>query len=126
MTAASRTTEGLPSECLVCGKKVWILPSVPLGDATCPHCGHLLWFPESSPRIQDDIRRLAKLGIEVETDDEGEVRQIQFSGSRYNDHSVRTIARLTGIPVIDVRNTAMSQEGVNELRRLLPDTTIEY
>jgi acyl carrier protein len=44
MSVSSRTPEGLPNECPVCGKPVSLEPSAPLGDAPCPHCGHLLWF----------------------------------------------------------------------------------
>jgi mannitol/fructose-specific phosphotransferase system IIA component (Ntr-type) len=30
----------------MCGKPVVIEPSLPTGDAPCPHCGCLLWFPK--------------------------------------------------------------------------------
>lgn len=53
---SSRTPEGQPNACPVCGALVKIEPSKPSGEATCPHCGHLLWF-DSSPvtiiRIHD-------------------------------------------------------------------------
>lgn len=41
---ASRTPEGQPNTCPVCGKYAEIEPSFPAGDAPCPHCGSLLWF----------------------------------------------------------------------------------
>ncbi|HEY2839260.1 MAG TPA: phosphopantetheine-binding protein [Pirellulales bacterium] len=41
---SSRTPEGEPNRCPLCGKDVILEPSQPLGDAPCPHCGHLLWF----------------------------------------------------------------------------------
>lgn len=44
MNVSSRTPEGLPNQCPVCGKEVRLEPSEPAGDATCPHCGSLLWF----------------------------------------------------------------------------------
>jgi hypothetical protein len=44
MTISSRTPEGLPNRCPVCGGDVRLEPSHPAGDAPCPHCGHLLWF----------------------------------------------------------------------------------
>lgn len=49
MIIASRTPEGQPNRCPVCGNKVRIEPSAPLedskfGDAPCPNCGALLWF----------------------------------------------------------------------------------
>jgi hypothetical protein len=44
MNISSRTPEGQPNVCPVCGKHVQIEPSSPAGDAPCPHCGSLLWF----------------------------------------------------------------------------------
>ncbi len=41
---ASRTPEGEPNRCPLCGNSVILEPSLPLGDAPCPHCGQLLWF----------------------------------------------------------------------------------
>ncbi len=36
MTISSRTPEGLPSHCLLCGADVALEYSVPAGDACCP------------------------------------------------------------------------------------------
>jgi acyl carrier protein len=44
MIVSSRTPEGVPNHCPVCGTALRIEPSQPLGDAPCPRCGHLLWF----------------------------------------------------------------------------------
>src|SRR5579885_2489359 len=44
MRISSRTPEGAPNRCPVCGGDVRIEPSVPFGDAPCPKCGTLLWF----------------------------------------------------------------------------------
>jgi WD40 repeat protein/serine/threonine protein kinase len=60
MEPSSRTPEGRPNFCPVCGHEITIEPSRPAGDAPCPHCGHLLWFQEglddrSMP--QDDLSR---------------------------------------------------------------------
>jgi acyl carrier protein len=44
VTIASRTPEGAPGRCPVCGKEVRIESSLIAGDAPCPHCGTLLWF----------------------------------------------------------------------------------
>lgn len=46
MQPASRTPEGEPCRCPVCGKSASIEPSDPPGDAPCPSCGHLLWVDE--------------------------------------------------------------------------------
>ena len=44
MVISSRTPEGMPNHCPVCGADLKIEPSHPPGDAPCPRCGHLLWF----------------------------------------------------------------------------------
>jgi acyl carrier protein len=44
MTISSRTPEGQPNHCPICGADVCIEPSPLFGDATCPQCGSLLWF----------------------------------------------------------------------------------
>jgi acyl carrier protein len=49
-TISSRTPEGWPNQCPVCSKSLTIEPSTPFGDATCPHCGSLLWFVSGEPK----------------------------------------------------------------------------
>ena len=49
---ASRTPEGAPNHCPLCGSIVRIEPSQPSGDATCPICGHLLWFVASADVVR--------------------------------------------------------------------------
>jgi anti-anti-sigma factor len=44
MVISSRTPEGQPSRCPVCGSHDRVEPSDPAGEAPCPRCGHLLWF----------------------------------------------------------------------------------
>src|SRR5262245_15824877 len=53
MVISSRTPEGVPNRCPVCGSRVRIEPSVQFGDAPCPACGQLLWFlsVRSEPRF---------------------------------------------------------------------------
>ncbi len=47
MNISSRTPEGFPNHCPVCGAEVCLEPSEPFGDAPCAACGHLLWFVET-------------------------------------------------------------------------------
>jgi acyl carrier protein len=42
MPVSSRTPEGEPQRCPICGDIVTTEPSVPLGDSVCPQCGSLL------------------------------------------------------------------------------------
>jgi len=44
VTISTRTPEGTPNRCPVCGHAFRIEPSRPFGDAPCPACGTLLWF----------------------------------------------------------------------------------
>jgi hypothetical protein len=44
MWIASRTPEGEPTECGICGVDVWIEPSLESRDGICPNCGSLVWF----------------------------------------------------------------------------------
>jgi acyl carrier protein len=44
MTVSSRTPEGVPHRCEVCGKVSAVEPSYPGGDSCCPNCGQLLWW----------------------------------------------------------------------------------
>jgi len=123
---ATRSTEGLPSKCPVCGKRMSVSPGEPLGDIMCPHCG-VLFCPErpTASDVPDDLQRLKELGVTVETDDEGEITRVVFNGHSYSDRSIRGIAKLKGVPIIDVRNTRISPAGADRLRLLLPDAQIE-
>jgi hypothetical protein len=49
MLPASRTPEGSPNRCPICGNAVIIEPSMPAGDAPCPYCNSLLWFDHNVP-----------------------------------------------------------------------------
>jgi hypothetical protein len=66
MVPASRTPEGEPNRCPVCGKQVRIEPSRPPGDAPCPHCGHLLWFsdPQSDARLVNHTKQQIRLLVQ--------------------------------------------------------------
>ena len=51
MTISSRTPDGDPNICSVCGHDFRLEPSIETRDAPCPACGHLLWF--ALPAIQE-------------------------------------------------------------------------
>ena len=50
MTIFSRTPEGQPNRCPVCRRRLRLSPSWPSADASCPHCGSLVWFPPANTR----------------------------------------------------------------------------
>jgi predicted RNA-binding Zn-ribbon protein involved in translation (DUF1610 family) len=126
MNTATRTTEGTPSSCPICGKRMIVSPSIPLGDATCPHCGALIY-----PRLQGDNferdheKRLAELGVIIETDDEGEVISAELHGPLFTDKTVGKLTSCNGIPIIKICNTGLTSEGIEKLRELLPDSVIK-
>jgi acyl carrier protein len=43
VAVSSRTPEGDPFRCHLCGAASAVEPSHPAGDAVCPRCGQLLW-----------------------------------------------------------------------------------
>ena len=55
MFISSRTPEGTPHRCPVCGADVRIEPSRPGNDAPCPQCGALLWFKPDAPSTAPDF-----------------------------------------------------------------------
>jgi hypothetical protein len=61
MEPSTRTPEGVPNRCPVCGKGLQIEPSHPPGDAPCPHCGCLLWFDPNVPNGIEVRGRASKL-----------------------------------------------------------------
>src|SRR6202011_2701636 len=62
MNISSRTPEGEPYRCSVCFNSLSIEPSHPPGDAPCPFCGTLLWFPKSSRPIKAKDRVRVTVG----------------------------------------------------------------
>jgi hypothetical protein len=63
MVIGSRTPEGMPNRCPVCGKDIKLEPSKPTLDAPCPHCGHLLWFAgeQDVPRQRELIQPVLEI-----------------------------------------------------------------
>src|SRR5215475_204293 len=63
MPIASRTPEGWPNRCPVCGAEWRIEPSRPTSDAPCPSCGVLVWF-DAEDREREVTEYVAqKLGV---------------------------------------------------------------
>lgn len=51
-TVSSRTPDGEPAKCPVCGHVFSALPSQPLRDTTCPNCGCLLVIEEQQGFVE--------------------------------------------------------------------------
>jgi acyl carrier protein len=71
MNVASRTPEGLPSRCPLCGAETNLEFSDPAGDAPCPNCGCLIW---RSTQLLERLRSLLseRLGVAAEDIEPGE------------------------------------------------------
>ncbi len=65
MVISSRTPEGTPNHCPVCGNDLRLEPSLPTLDAPCPHCGHLLWFRSDRASVME--QKAADVLLEVAT-----------------------------------------------------------
>jgi tetratricopeptide (TPR) repeat protein len=70
MLPSSRTPEGEPNLCPICGNAVRIEPSSGFRDAPCPHCGHLLRFLpdgkcESQPKTVARMRNVYERAAQV-------------------------------------------------------------
>jgi acyl carrier protein len=65
MSISSRTPEGDPSRCPVCGGDTDLEFSQPNGDATCPNCGCLLW---KANKVVSKLQRIIaeQLGVDPE------------------------------------------------------------
>ncbi|MEZ6054879.1 MAG: hypothetical protein R3C02_26500 [Planctomycetaceae bacterium] len=83
-----------------------------------------MWITDAPSDSSDVLARLAELGAEVETDDEGDVRCIRFTGKQYDDSTVEILAKLSGIDVLDVRETSLTTAGIRQLQELLPATKV--
>ena len=62
MTISTRTPEGDPNRCPICGKEVRLEPSVNAtntADAPCPHCGCLMWFHSRVQAGRDNLDLVA-------------------------------------------------------------------
>src|SRR4051812_35845432 len=90
-TISSRTPEGTPDRCPLCGAAVRVEPSVIAGDAPCPSCGTLLWFAKGSDAalfydaadVGELLDRIAPLlaeeGIDLRRLSEGEVDSLDLA-----------------------------------------------
>lgn len=85
MHISSRTPEGVPNHCPMCGAEVIVDPSIPPGDAPCPHCGHLLWFPPDA-RSELQPKEYSELQLEhLNVQRVGDVAVVSFKCLQISD-----------------------------------------
>jgi hypothetical protein len=80
MIPSSRTPEGEPNSCPICGHEVRVDVSYPAGDAPCPHCGHLLWFGEFAGRNVAPQTAIGRTFSHVDKREPPALVAIQFVG----------------------------------------------
>ena len=80
MIPSSRTPEGEPLCCPLCGHEVRVEVSHPAGDAPCPHCGHLLWFREFAGRNVTSQTAVDRMLSDVDKRDAPALVALQFVG----------------------------------------------
>ena len=126
MDVASRSSEGLPCPCPVCGKDNWIAPSSNLGDAVCAHCGS--WLNGLTRAFVQDYEQIlaVKHGIQIETDGQYQICRVTLTGHRFNDTMLEKLKAFRGIPAIDVSQSWITRAGARKLRTLLPGTVIVH
>ena len=59
MFISSRTPEGQPNKCPICGHQLRLEPSLQR-DGTCPRCSCLMWFSESQSLSKGSIEELGQ------------------------------------------------------------------
>ncbi len=107
MTVSSRTPEGESGRCPICDSPIVVEPSSFLGDATCPNCGHLIWFM----RLPDEVHAFNTI------DDRVLLRLADYLGRRGFRNTIqrRTLAHL--VTAID---SPFSSEQLIAVTRRLP------
>jgi tetratricopeptide (TPR) repeat protein len=118
MIPASRTPEGEPNCCPICGNAVRIEPSSESRDAPCPHCGSLLWF-------------FSEYAEETPLADVSSVLQKAYEALRKKDAPQSLVQpRELPVPVVQAKPTARPALGADVadliLRVLVDPADIRY
>jgi anti-anti-sigma factor len=78
MDNSSRTPEGVPNRCPVCGHDVVVDQSIPVQDAPCPHCGNVLLFPTGELTVNvHEASSLPSFGL-IKVHRLGDVAVVEF------------------------------------------------
>jgi acyl carrier protein len=119
MTISSRTPEGSPNHCPLCGAYVRIEPSPTTGDAPCPACGNLLWFRKVPSGVwwydPADVSPLREKLIQI-------IRE-KFGGAAVAVTDSTSFAEDVGADSLDLVELVMELE--EEFEMTIPDTEAE-
>jgi excisionase family DNA binding protein len=90
MNISSRTPEGAPNTCPLCGLELKIEPSRESLDAPCPACGKLLWFDSAEQTLQEvfstgEAAKLCKVSQQtiIRCFDSGQLQGFRAQGNRF-------------------------------------------
>ena len=94
-----RTPDGQPNSCPVCGNAITVEPSWPPGDAPCPKCGQLVWYPAVAGMLDLDFIVGGGVVYEIPASSKLEaieylvnkLRELGFLQSRFVDGVVQAI-----------------------------------
>jgi anti-anti-sigma factor len=121
MVISSRTPEGHPHHCPVCGSHLKVEPSDPAGDAPCSNCGHLLWFPSED---------LGAFRVVTPTGDNFQLSELQWLDGAFAPVGERIVLDLSDVRYLSsadlgkltkLRRRLGASRGKLRLRNLHPD-----
>jgi anti-anti-sigma factor len=119
MVIASRTPEGEPGRCPVCGERFQLDPSVPPGDVPCPSCGCLVWSDAEGTEVvvRLDGKLVGAEAIErvVALIDAGPSRRVVFDLDGVEWISSEALGTLIGF-----KRRVQGRKGTLALRHLHP------
>jgi hypothetical protein len=114
---SSRTPEGQPNRCAVCGHRCKVEPSSLSPDAPCPSCGHLLWFPADAATRRAPRQALAARPKRPQNPPTP--REPQVQAQRLVRRLVRRAEGLLGRPEAAVTAELAGVRGPRQAERLL-------
>ncbi len=122
MVISSRTPEGRPNLCPVCGSAIKIEPSDPTSDAPCPNCGHLLWFTWKDAGefvvINPTCAILRSEDLDTLTDKVSEKRGVQLV---FDLSAVQYLTSAALGKLINLKRKVMGMKGRLRIENLHPD-----
>src|SRR4051812_10006417 len=98
MVISSRTPEGDPNRCPICGYRCRVEPSCLSPDAPCPRCGHLLWFPADEHRPSKRKQALTPQARSKRSQGSPTVREPEVQAARLIGRLIRRGADKFGAP----------------------------
>ncbi len=105
MPISTRTPEGEPLQCPICGTVAALEIADPTGDALCPACGHLLWM------FRDSVSRVCGVPLE----------EIALSASLRDDLDMDSLAVVELVMELEDRGGMIVPDGDYEKLRTVRD-----